>query len=207
MKKEVLIILCFILFPFLFLSARTDGDESQFEKCLTAYIEALDSDFRHNKEILWRAPLNEMYDAVRIDAVRSDIKNFLSDTTIVVSAAQKSRIYVIDEQLNTYKKEAEAMIAAFNIEDRQLLENLEFATDATLVAALCRGPLSDWYRKSSLPSFMYSSEIPYIRHISEELNDLIEKLCDETTATPELLREFFDIKNRISTGINKSVND
>lgn len=202
MKRIELTILIFVVA--LVSHAQTPTDSLLWEKMMSAYVDALKADIQYNKDLRfnktiedWKLPLSSIYDKESIEKTKNDIETFLADSLADCTENQREQAGFVIKILDTYESEAQRMIAAFKMTDPLMLENLEYCNSATIVHAFSQEFLRKWFDQSQLPTFSKSA-IPYLAQVSNELKSMVENLCKQESATPELLQKFIDTEYRIS---------
>lgn len=207
MRKILLILFASIIYLESYSQANTDS--ILWKKLMFAYVDTLKSDVRYNRILdfkrtveEWKLPLNDRYDKENIGKVKAGIELFLKDTISDYTETQKEEAASVIRMLDLYESESERMISAFLITDEQMLENLKYCESNTIVCSFSKMFLREWFEDSQLPGFL-QSEIPYLAMIANELKQMVDSLCKQETATPELLRQFLDTEYRISTSHRK----
>lgn len=205
MKKILLILLTSIIY--LVSYAQTHADSILWEKLMFAYVDTLKADIHYNKILdfnrmvgEWKLPLNDIYDKEDIEKVKSVIESFIEDS--IHTEAQKEEASSVIKMLDLYETESEKMITAFRITDPQMLDNLKYCNSKTIVWSFSKMFLREWFENSSFSAFS-QSKIPYLAMIANELKQMLDSLCEQETATPELLWQFLDTEYRISTSHRK----
>ena len=207
MRKTVFTLLGIIM---IFSShAQEPTDSSLWVKLMYTYVDALKADIQYNKNLQfnkittsWMLPLNRPYDKNDIIIAKNKVEVFITDTNADYSEIQRDQARHILKLLDTYENEAQRMINKFIITDPQMLDNLEYCNTPTIVHTFSKMYLRDWFNKSQISDFT-SSDIPYLARIASQLKQMVDDLCRQETATPELLQHFWDMEFLISTNHTK----
>lgn len=183
------------------------ADSAQWVKLLGVYVETLQNDVQHNKDLrirkmleAWRQPLFMPYDSATAVRIKSEIVVFQTDTLLTPKEQQRQQALAIGRLFDSYANEAQRMVKAFEISDPNMLTKLEYCTSPSNVHSFSQLLLRKWFNDSGLATFV-SSSIPYLASTAEKLTQMMDDLCDDKKATPELLRTFLDTKYRITTSL------